>query len=149
MTTTSGEKNEKRITGKILLHGALQCVSPLHIGSGRGEHSGSDILLDDNGKPFIPGSSLIGVLRAATKNLELSCDATHRVLLKKFWGYTETINGKSDGHQSTMHCSDLYCIASPFQGGIRDGVKINHATGMAEDQKNMTMNLLNVRRLLT
>lgn len=111
MTTTSGEKNEKRITGKILLHGALQCVSPLHIGSGRGEHSGSDILLDDNGKPFIPGSSLIGVLRAATKNLELSCDATHRVLLKKFWGTPRRSMGSL--MVTRAPCTALIYIVSP------------------------------------
>lgn len=42
----------------------VEAVSPLHIGSGRGDEiSDADVVRDMNGLPTIPGSSLTGVLR--------------------------------------------------------------------------------------
>ena len=60
--------NRESIIGKVLLKGKLVLCSPLLIGSGV-QREGSDvdtqILRDKNGRPFIPGTSVAGVLRAA------------------------------------------------------------------------------------
>ena len=44
--------------------------SPLAIGSGEGESTDKDIIVDKYGQPFIPGSSIAGVLRSCFKDAE-------------------------------------------------------------------------------
>jgi CRISPR/Cas system CSM-associated protein Csm3 (group 7 of RAMP superfamily) len=117
----------KRITGKIVLKGMIECLSPLHIGSGIGQCSDLDVLLDDKGQPFIPASALIGILREATERLHPQLTEEQ---CNEFWGYTKG----DDGRQSAIQCSDLPCEALPFQPVIRDGVRIDHITGIAQDQ---------------
>lgn len=65
------------IGARTVISGTLRVLSPLHIGSGRkgkleagpasenpdSEFSTGFVLMDDNGLPYIPGSSLKGVLR--------------------------------------------------------------------------------------
>ena len=55
------------VTGKIIITGMLMLDSPLLIGQGghTAEASQADIqvLRDGEGRPFIPGTSLAGVLR--------------------------------------------------------------------------------------
>ena len=42
--------------------------SPLRIGSGENEITDSDLMIDGKGCPFIPGSSVAGVLRNLCMN---------------------------------------------------------------------------------
>ncbi len=42
----------------------FEFLSPLSIGNGDNQMSDKDLLLDDRGIPYIPGSSLAGVYRA-------------------------------------------------------------------------------------
>ena len=112
------EKTSDPVTGKIVLKGVLECLSPLHIGSGADDRSDLDILLDNKGKPFIPATSFVGVLRHTIKS-----DA-------EFWGYTRD----NDGQQSRVYCSDLLCETESPVPVIRDGIKIDNATGIVEDK---------------
>ena len=59
------------IKGKILLHGSIQCCSPFHIGSGKDERCDLDVLLDEQQTPYIPATSLVGVLYHAFPPLPL------------------------------------------------------------------------------
>ena len=84
--------------GKIVLKGVIKLESSALIGSGNDERSDCDVILDSEGKPFIPATSLIGVLQHNIK------PGNSEEKLKKFWGYTEG----SDSFQSCILCSDLY-----------------------------------------
>jgi CRISPR-associated RAMP protein (TIGR02581 family) len=67
----------------VLFDFALTCQTGLHIGAGKSaDFAGSDlpVVRDASGRPFIPGSSLRGVLRAGIESfsLSLSLDALRR-----------------------------------------------------------------------
>ncbi len=61
-------ETELRFLGKLILEGELHCETGLHIGAGKGslEIGGADnpVVKDAFGRPYVPGSSLRGKLRA-------------------------------------------------------------------------------------
>src|SRR6476659_4040246 len=61
-------QTELKFVGKLILDGDLHCETGLHIGAGKGtlEIGGADnpVVKDAFGRPYIPGSSLRGRLRA-------------------------------------------------------------------------------------
>src|SRR5882762_3429444 len=61
-------QTELRLIGKLILEGELHCVTGLHIGAGKGslEIGGADnpVVKDSLGRPYIPGSTLRGRIRA-------------------------------------------------------------------------------------
>jgi CRISPR-associated protein Csm3 len=61
-------QTELKFLGKIVLEGELHCETGLHIGAGKGslEIGGADnpVVKDAFGRPYIPGSSLRGRIRA-------------------------------------------------------------------------------------
>ena len=61
-------QTELRLIGKLILEGELHCETGLHVGAGKGslEIGGSDnpVVKDAYGRPYVPGSSLRGRLRA-------------------------------------------------------------------------------------
>lgn len=120
--------NNNRIKGKIILRGQIECLSPVHIGSGKVERSDMDILLDSNDKPFIPATGFVGVLRHAIQK-QTTAETEEPERFKNFWGYTEN----DDGRQSALCCSDLTLAenSSP-EVIIRDGIRICHKTGIVE-----------------
>lgn len=67
-------ETELKLIGKLILDGELYCETGLHIGAGKGslEIGGADnpVVKDAFGRPYIPGSSLRGKLRAL---LEQAC----------------------------------------------------------------------------
>lgn len=69
------------------LHFTLE--SPLSIGSGEGESTDKDIIVDKYGTPFIPGTSIAGVLRSSMKEN----------VREHLFGYVR-INSKADGTAS-------------------------------------------------
>ena len=122
------EKATPPIKGKMFLHGQVTACSPLHIGSGERERSEMDILLDQQGQPYIPATSLIGVLLHTVRDT-LELDEEYQKRKNKFWGYSKD----DDGHQSSFRCSDLR-IQGKYSVVNRDGVAIEHASGLAKDQ---------------
>ena len=61
-------ETELKLIGKLILEGELRCETGLHIGAGKGslEIGGADnpVVKDAFGRPYVPGSSLRGKLRA-------------------------------------------------------------------------------------
>ncbi len=115
--------SQQTITGKILFTGRIETLSPLHIGCGSKERSDLDALLDEHGKPFIPATAFVGVLRHVTEKMIAQN-------LDPFWGFTS----KNDGQQSTVYCSDLLCCTKSPKTTIRDGIKIDNTTGIVKNQ---------------
>lgn len=48
---------------RIFLKATMVCVSPIAVGSGKSEYTDSDVLVDSEGRPFIPGTTIAGVCR--------------------------------------------------------------------------------------
>ncbi|MBV8729964.1 MAG: type III-A CRISPR-associated RAMP protein Csm3, partial [Acidobacteriia bacterium] len=61
-------QTELKLIGKLILEGELRCETGLHVGAGKGslEIGGSDnpVVKDAFGRPYVPGSSLRGKIRA-------------------------------------------------------------------------------------
>lgn len=128
---------EAKKMGKIVLKGKIKTISPLHIGCGSGEKSDLDILLDGEGKPFIPATSFVGVLHHLISENTEACKNEKE--WHRFWGYSRC----NEGHQSMFRCSDLLLSqnSSP-KIVIRDGIRIDNKTGMVEDQKKYDYEIL-------
>lgn len=48
---------------RIFLKATMVCVSPIAVGNGKSEYTDSDVLVDSEGRPFIPGTTIAGVCR--------------------------------------------------------------------------------------
>ncbi len=110
--------------GKLILTGTIELHFPAIIGSGEGERSDLDVIKDPDGKPFIPATSFVGVLRHTIRPENVSDDK-----LDHFWGTKESDRPEKI-RQSSLICNDL--LAEKYDLAVRDGVKINNKKGIAE-----------------
>ena len=111
---------EEKVIGKIVLEGTLKLCSPMLIGDGMGDKNHDNdkdihVLKNQDGYPFIPGTSLAGVLRA-------EMDAIRPVCTKEFFG-------QMDYAQSAVSIDDI--VFTKAQLTYRDGVRIDPDTGTA------------------
>lgn len=107
--------------GVLALKGKIKLQSPAIIGCGEDENTDIDVIKDSQGKPFIPATSFVGVIKNSIKPSGISLD--------KVWGYTkETVS-----EQSALKCDDLELSSPDVNIEIRDGIKINSKTGMVAE----------------
>ena len=129
--------DNQKIKGKIVLRGQIKCLSPVHIGSGRDKNTDMDIIRDAEGKPFIPATSFVGILRHAL--LGEVFNGKQDDDFKNFWGYTED----DKGQQSALLCSNITPAGNSEMKVItRDGIRIENRTGIASDQGKFDIELL-------
>ena len=96
--------------------------SPLLVGSGESENSDTDVIKDKNGVPFIPATSLSGVLRHHIKKYyDLNVD--------EYFGYS---NNNGD-YSSKIIFTDLL-PEGDVRVTVRDGIRIDNKTGLTEDK---------------
>lgn len=114
------------LTAKIIAEGELVLDAPLLIGSGGGEMEDQidiHVLRDKDGIPYIPGTSLAGVLRAFVE----ADDAKTGALI---FGTPQDSHGKSAFElQSAISFYDVRL--SDAKTIVRDGVSLDGATGVA------------------
>lgn len=113
--------NESSVIGKILISGDLILKSPLLIGDGEGETVRNfidvHVLKNSQGKPFIPGTSLCGVLREYLEGVTPE--------------WTAKIFGDTNEMQSSIQLEDIVLTGSEIIA--RDGVHIDGITGTGVD----------------
>ncbi|WP_353684545.1 RAMP superfamily CRISPR-associated protein [Thermodesulfovibrio sp. 3907-1M] len=114
------------VKGKLILKGIIELLSPAIIGSGMEENSDLDVMKDSAGRPFIPATSFIGVLRHKTENVGIDSSK-----IEYFWGTKRS--DEENSTQSSIACSDLLPIGN-VSVSFRDGVRINNKKGIAEDK---------------
>jgi len=107
-----------------VLKGNLELFSPAIIGSGESNETDIDLLVDHFGMPFIPATSLAGVLRSLLADFFSSTD------LQNLFGYTAGTSSQA----SLLLFSDLKPKAG-IKIRKRTGVKIDSITQRAEEQK--------------
>lgn len=100
---------DAQIIGKILITCKLTLKSPLLIGDGAGETSDNfkdiHVLKNQFGKPFIPGTSICGVLREEFRNFDP----------------LEKLFGDAEENQSAIQIEDIELANGAIT--YRDGVK--------------------------
>lgn len=72
MTKNSKIKDFSKLEDRTILNGTIELKSGLHIGTGKSNDvatSDMPVLRDNRGRPFIPGSSLKGVIRSNLESL--------------------------------------------------------------------------------
>ncbi|MCW5925083.1 MAG: hypothetical protein KIS77_22395 [Saprospiraceae bacterium] len=126
----NNNRYDDRVIGKVILRATLTNESPLLIGRGGGDAVDIEVMRLPDGKPYIPASSIAGCLRSFSGGQD-----------GYFWGKTgrNEKTGKSELHplQSHIRFDDLI-PESPYNPKdivMRDGVKIDHEKGTAEDKK--------------
>jgi len=117
-----------KIIKRIYLRGILRLLSPLLLGSGEDENSDIDLLKDWEGKPFIPGSALAGVLRHYLGEILHPKDID---IVEKVFGRKP--KKEQDSTQSLIYFYDAEIKNQP-QIQIRDGVEIDNLTKTAKEK---------------
>jgi CRISPR/Cas system CSM-associated protein Csm3 (group 7 of RAMP superfamily) len=112
------------LSGKLALKAIVELKSPLMLGSGISDNTDVDLQVDENGIPFIPATSLAGVIKS---NLNLS---EKDDLVNKIFGYSKKIGNKNDSYQSLLKISDMTLIDKDYKIVTRDGIRINNKTGL-------------------
>lgn len=108
-----------KIIKKIIIQAQLVCESPLRICSGQTDNIIDMLVLKNkNGQPFVPGTSLAGVLR--DEIVSLYNDEVADFVFGTI---------QEDGNQSLLAISDVVLKNSKIS--VRDGVKINSLAGTA------------------
>lgn len=131
------------VTGKMVLAGKLVLQTPLIIGGGSDEQGESDIVVlkDELGMPYIPGTSMAGCFRHHFFRSDWSHKSeAFKQHIHYFWGTSpvKSVPGESHeskGFQSQIRINDAYLSADQqAKIGLRDGVKIDSKTGIAEEK---------------
>ncbi|MCH7974160.1 MAG: hypothetical protein IH949_09790 [Bacteroidetes bacterium] len=116
------------IQGRIILKGKIELKSPLLIGSGEDNSTDMDVLVDENGQPYIPATSFFGILRHHLSDGNYKFSLKEKDALEDIFGFSE--EEKSKG--SSFICSDLFLDVPENKIVVRDGIKINNKTGIVE-----------------
>ena len=100
-------QTELKLIGKLILEGEMHCQTGLHIGAGKGslEIGGADnpVVKDSHGRPYVPGSTLRGRVRALLEQATGMAIPSELVFLSKRKGQEVRI------HQSDRP-DDEICI---------------------------------------
>ena len=108
-----------RFLERIIITGKLKAMAPLHIGGlDLAIHTDMPLICDVAGNPFVPGSSLAGILRAACES-ENAADA--------LFGFS---NKDNEGWASAVSVDDAALLGTAVIEQI-DRVRIDRYTGAA------------------
>ena len=140
----AAQQNTAQITGRAVITGELVLESPLLIGSGEGgDDRGGDqdihVLKDRDGRAFIPGTSLCGVLRDFLRAHET--DAAQNMkqgetrVVRQLFGLLSEGQSMISIDDVPLHGSGHGAQTGAAMPGIvvRDGVGIDGVTGVGVD----------------
>lgn len=123
--------NHNLIIERLYARGRLTILSPLVIGSGEDERTDIDVIRDGDGQPFIPGTSLAGVLRHFLEDNLEKVDNKVNPIIETVFGKTE-----KDSTLSLLIFSDaLPRESTTYRPSIRDGIKLDYITRTVAEHK--------------
>ncbi len=129
-------QNHREIVSRVCIQGLLELSSTCHLG-GADASAASDqpLLRNSEGRPYLPGTTLTGLLRSALE--EVDCAASV-ALFGASWR-------NAQGKQARLLMNDAAVAASgTVSTEFRDGVRIDPASGVAADKKKFDLELLPV-----
>jgi CRISPR/Cas system CSM-associated protein Csm3 (group 7 of RAMP superfamily) len=117
-------KSHNHIKRRYYLQGDLALESPLIIGSGKDDRADIECLRDWHGNPFIPGTTLAGVLRHYLS--EAKCPGVDQCFGEH----------KDDGAHSLLVLQDAPALGTEkVSSEIRDGIKLDSLKKTVIDKK--------------
>lgn len=112
---------------KVYYQMNLKQISPLRIGNAINEISDNDMMLDGRGVPFVPGTSLAGIMRHQIEKYEID-----EIILNRLFGRVDIAKDKATepvSETSAIIVGDATISNSisdsDFEIGHRDGVGLN------------------------
>ena len=113
---------------KKFFKGVLVCETPFAIGSGKNDYTDTDVLLDDTGNPFIPGTTLAGVCRHYLEDCGYNTN--------NLFGYISYEAKKYNGEEVYPRSESRIIfyesfLKNEFKKRVRDGVAIED--GVSKD----------------
>lgn len=125
----------RAVLKRKVLYIQVQLTSPLSVSSGENEWTDSDVLRDENGQPYVAGSSLAGAMRAY-----LGIKKNEEGLM----GYSGKDSNMEDiGRMSSLFISDLI-FDTQTVAGVRDGVALDQ-NKTAKSQSKFDIEILEAR----
>ena|SRR5690554_1994247 len=123
-----------KIKERIYIKGILNLQTPCMIGSGENNNTDSDVLVDSENKPFIPGTSLAGVFRSyLAKHVDFDEEEKE---LKYLFGSPFSIKNKNETTISNIYISDANCCDKrKVEILVRDGVELNEYKAAKDKSK--------------
>jgi CRISPR-associated protein Csm3 len=123
-------QTELKLIGKLILEGEMHCETGLHVGAGKGslEIGGADnpVVKDAHGRPYVPGSSLRGRIRALLEQATGMAVPSELVFISKRKGQEVRI------HQSDRPDDEICVLFGRSPGRMEKvgggDVESNHAT---------------------
>lgn len=126
--------NRNKICQSIWFQAELYLQSPLILGNGEDETTDYDLLRDLEGNPFIPGTSLAGVMRSAVTESE----GLLQVQLDRIFG-----DSKDGSRQSVITVYDSCLIQEKeYNCVIRDGIEVHGLTKTAKNKSKYNFEVL-------
>lgn len=141
-----GRRTHRAIVERWVIRGQLVLQTPAHFGAGEaGDYTDMPLLLDEQGRPLLPGTSIAGALRNALRERQLG-DGTplpkddhkaeqqeeRRLMSTRLFGFYQG-DDDDEGRQSPLIVEDAPGHA-PARGDrfeLRDGVAIDGKTRTA------------------
>ena len=135
-------RKQRHITQRIIVRGLLILDTPTCLGSGNADSPTDLPLLMDSisDHALLTGSSIAGAVRNYLREHEhgyMANEQAHDLATLLFGG----MRSDDDGNQSSLIIDDAIST-KPIKAELRDGVKINSATGTAEDKAKYDLELL-------
>jgi CRISPR-associated protein Csm3 len=123
-------QTELKLIGKLILEGEMHCETGLHVGAGKGslEIGGADnpVVKDAHGRPYVPGSTLRGRIRALLEQSTGMAVPSELVFISKRKGQEVRI------HQSDRPDDEICILFGRSPGRMEKvgggDVDSNHAT---------------------
>ena len=125
--------SNNRISKCFWLQAQMRLLSPLTIGDGKANHTDSDIQRRGDGTPFIPGTSIAGVVR----RLIGEAQGLSEEQLKMLFG-----DDIAQHRQSMVYFWDAE-LAEDSPIVVRDGIEINEYTKTAKNRSKYDFEVLN------
>ena len=127
---------------RLILRTEIEFTSPMRIGSSKEDISDSPILRNEDGLPYIPGTTWAGILRSAAYEL-----SHQQHFLKAWFGSTDDENA-DNGNPSKILTNDSIILwnesTNVISVAIRDGVAIDANRGVAVENKKFDYEVLPV-----
>jgi len=123
-------QTELKLIGKLILEGEMRCETGLHVGAGKGslEIGGADnpVVKDAHGRPYVPGSTLRGRIRALLEQATGMAVPAELVFISKRKGQEVRI------HQSDRPDDEICILFGRSPGRMEKvgggDIDSNHAT---------------------
>ena len=137
--TNAKDPGSDIVVRRLYASGIWKLRSVAHFGSGDTGVADMSLLYDADGNPFIPGPSIAGAARSfLARQRQPSAKYKKKIegkSLKRFFGgdmrQDRSESKRNKDTMSALIVDDAVCISEQANTSIRDGVSIEHASGVA------------------